>query len=1441
MSTHEPAPEGIAVIGMAGRFPGAASVEALWRVLEEGREGVTFFTPEALAAAGVRAETLADPDYVPAGGVLEGVELFDAAFFSMTPAEAALTPPEHRLFLECAREALEGAGHAARGKRVGVFAGVGFNSYLAGHVWPALARDGGDAFQAMLANAGDHLATRVAYRLDLRGPCLTVQTACSTSLVAIHYACQSLASGECDVAVAGGASVGLPQLAGYRYEEGGILSSDGHCRPFDARAEGTVSASGVALVVLRRLEDALADGDPVDAVILGSAVNNDGAAKVGYTAPSVDGQAAVIAEALAVAGVEPETVGYVEAHGTGTALGDPIEVAALARVYGAGPPRPGTCVLGALKGNLGHMDAAAGAAGLIKTVLSLRHGRIPGTLHFQTPHPEIPFADTPFHLSAGVREWPAGATPRRAAVSSFGIGGTNAHVVLEEAPARVPSPTRRPWHLLPLSTRSAAALEPAAAALAAALRADGAPALADAAHTLQAARQPFPHRRAVVCDSAGAGAAALEGGDPGRVLSGVAEGAAPPVAFLFPGQGSQHVGMGEALYRSEPAFRDAVDRCAELLHPHLGLDLRSVLYPAEGEREGAARRLRKTALAQPALFTVEYALAALWAEWGVRPRAMLGHSIGEYVAACLAGVFTLGDALALVALRGKLMQALPAGAMLSVPLAAAEARALLPPELSLAAENAPKSCVVSGPEAAVAALEALLVGRGVRARRLHTSHAFHSAMMEPALEAFEAAVARTPRGVPEIPFVSNLTGRWILPEEAADPAYWARHLRETVRFGEGLGRLGEIPDVVLLEVGPGQTLCALADEQPEEGPELLAVPSMRPPREAASDAAVLLGALARLWARGVEVDWSGYWKHERRVRVRLPTHPMLRERHWIDAPARIEAPATAAAAAAPAPSVEAASPPPDAPLPSATAAPAAPAAPAPRSRTRSVTPPPAPPAFEEHPDAGLERLLMAQIGVMSKQVGLLREEEEAAECDCPDMGAAPPPPVDGAVALSPIQHWFFAQARRVPEHFNQALRLEVMERVDPARLREALGAVVERHEALRTRYLRDGDGLRAHAGPAAGAFVLAEEDLTPLRPAAREAAMERTGAAVQAGLGLEGGPLLRAVLFECGAERPQRLLLAVHHLAVDIASWGVLLDDLSTACLRLARGEPPELAPATPFGAWTERLARHARSPAVQGELGLWLADGRADARPLPRDFPEGRNLEGATLVVEASLGLAESRALLGRAAGAFGAQANDLLLAALGSALAAWAGGPVVVEMEGHGREDLFADVDTSRTVGWFTTLVPLVLGGDGGDPRAAVARVRDRLRELPAGGIGYGLLRWLGGGEAQRGLAALPAAEVSFNYAGRHLGGADAGGLFARPTAHATGPAASPDDPRAHLLEVLCAVSAKRLEVTVRYAAAIHRTETIEGFTRAFMDALRALLAAAPAQPRARPPQPA
>jgi acyl transferase domain-containing protein len=643
---------GIAVIGMACRFPGARNTEEFWRNLRDGVESISFFSAQELEAAGVDPTTLQAPNYVPACPALDDMELFDATFFDVNAREAELTDPQQRLFLECAWEVLESAGYdAARHPgRIGVYAGVEINSYLLNNVLPQrdlLTSRGGMAHVVTVSDK-DYLSTRVSYKLNLRGPSVTIQTACSTSLVAVHLACESLLNCESDLALAGGVTIRVPQT-GYLYQEGDVLSPDGHCRAFDAGAQGTIFGNGVGIVVLKRLADALTDGDHIHAVIRGSAINNDGASKVGYTAPSVAGQTTVIAEALAVAGVGAETITYVEAHGTGTALGDPVEIAALTRAFRLSTEKRGFCAIGSVKTNVGHLSAAAGVAGLIKTILSLKHKLIPPSLNFERPNPKIDFENSPFYVSTCLSEWETEGSPRRAGVSSFGMGGTNAHVVVEEAPQVESAGESRPWQLLPLSARTSTALDTMTANLARHLQQYPDLNLADVAYTLQTGRQAFNQRRVLVCRDGDEAARALETLDPHQVFTRFQQTLDRPVVFMFSGQGAQYANMGQGLYQIEPTFRKEVDHCYELVAPHLGFDLREVLFPGDERAAEATERLTQTAITQPALFVVAYSLARLWMAWGIHPQAMIGHSIGEYVAACLAGVFSLPDGLALVA------------------------------------------------------------------------------------------------------------------------------------------------------------------------------------------------------------------------------------------------------------------------------------------------------------------------------------------------------------------------------------------------------------------------------------------------------------------------------------------------------------------------------------------------------------------------------------------------------------------------------------------------------------------------------------------------------------------------------------------------------------------------------------------------------------------------
>ena len=878
--------DGIAIIGMVGRFPDAPNVEQFWKNLCGGVESVTTFTDEQLLAAGIDAHIVHAPNYVKTGILLNGVEMFDPHFFGFTPREAELTDPQHRLFLECAWEALEDAGYDPdRAKlRIGVFAGAGTNLYFQNHVFPNPDLMASlNHLQKSIAVEGDYLATRVSYKFNLKGPSFTIQTACSTSLVATHLACQSLLNGECDMALAGGAFVRIPQIAGYLYEEGSPQSPDGHCRAFDASAKGMAIGSGAGVVVLKRLADALQDRDLVRAVIRGSAINNDGAVKIGYTAPSVEGQSAVITEAQAMAGVSADEITYIEAHGTGTELGDPIEIAALTKAFRRTTTRTGFCGIGSAKTNIGHLGAAAGVTGLIKTVLALLHQSLPPSLHFKQPNPAIDFANSPFYVQQTHSDWKPSHGRRIAGISSFGIGGTNAHVVVEEAPPSPPSGPSREWQLVVLSAKSEPALRAASDQLAQHFQQNPDLSLADAVYTLQQGRKVFAHRQALVCRDKNEAIQALETRDPRRIATYQGTTEEPSVVFMFPGQGAQHLHMGADLYRMEKLFREMVDRCAEILSPHLGIDLRNVLYPEPERSSEAEAQLTETRIAQPALFVIEYALATLWMSWGISPRAMIGHSIGEYTAACLAGVFSLEDALALVAKRGDLMQSMPRGQMLAVAMPEEELQKILPAELFLAAVNGPSRCVVSGPVQEISSFANALTTSGRAATVLHTSHAFHSGQMDPILRPFAEGVSKVKRGPLTIPFVSNLTGTWISESESKDSKYWANHLRHTVRFADGIKELLQSGDRLLLEVGPGNTLSSLARLQAGPPQSHTIIPSMRHVREDRSDVACALTALGQLWLHGVKVDWTAYYTAENRRRVLLPTYPFQRERYWIDA------------------------------------------------------------------------------------------------------------------------------------------------------------------------------------------------------------------------------------------------------------------------------------------------------------------------------------------------------------------------------------------------------------------------------------------------------------------------------------------------------------------------------------------------------------------------------
>jgi amino acid adenylation domain-containing protein len=873
----------VAVIGMAGRFPGAANVEEFWNTIEQGAVTVTHFGADELEPSWIETPGIRElPNYVRARGILKDADKFDAAFFGITPREASVLDPQNRLFLEESWAALEDAGYDPNtyAGSVGVWAGKSNSTYYLENVLTRrdiLNQVG--PFQAMLVNEKDFLTTRVSYKLNLKGPSVNVYTGCSTSLVAVAEAYRALIDHQCDMAIAGGVTVTCPQHQGYLYQQGAIGSPDGHCRAFDAKAAGTVFGDGVGAVVLKRLQDAVADGDFIYAVIRGAGLNNDGSNKVSFTAPSVDGQASVISAALAAADVNPESIGYVEAHGTATPLGDPIEVAALTQAYRERTSKNQYCCLGSVKSNIGHLDAAAGIAGFMKAVLALHHRVLPATAHFECPNPVLNLPETPFFVNSRSQPWAGGATPRRAGVSAFGIGGTNVHVILEESASRESKPATRPEQLLVLSTKTPTALDDAASRLGNYLRTHPQVNLADLAYSLQVGRHAFAHRRAVVGSSVEQVVTAL-GSSERRPICGQAPGGDVKVAFLFPGQGSQYAGMASELYQREPVFAAEFDACANALLPLLGFDIRDCTFGTGADQAAAQRKLSETAVTQPVLFAVELALAKLWMSWGIQPSAMIGHSLGEYVAACLAGVFSREDCLAVVAARGRIMQAQPRGSMMAVRASRTVLEPLLGPDLVIAGFNAPQLNVVAGPADSLRALEAKLKEQGIGAKLLETSHAFHSSMMDGALEPFRQELARTQRQRPSRPWISCVTGDWIVPEQAVEIDYWVQQLRQPVRFTDGLQKLLQ-DSWALLEVGPGHALAALVRQHAQRPKRQVMAVSID--RDAGGDVQSLLGAMGHLWVAGAVSDWTPLHRGERRNRTPLPSYPFERKRFWLEA------------------------------------------------------------------------------------------------------------------------------------------------------------------------------------------------------------------------------------------------------------------------------------------------------------------------------------------------------------------------------------------------------------------------------------------------------------------------------------------------------------------------------------------------------------------------------
>lgn len=891
--------EPIAVIGMAGRFPGANDVEALWSNLLAGKTSIATFTENELRDSGVPLSIIANPDYVRARGILNDADGFDAHFFGYQSREAEQTDPQQRLFLEIAWAALENAGYVPErcAGRVGVFAGASLNTYLLNNVLSAddarerfLSEFQSAGYGILVGNDKDYLATRVAYKLNLHGPAVSIQTACSTSLVAIIQAIESLRSGQCDLALAGGVSITFPQQRGSLYQEGAITSRDGHCRPFDADATGTVFGDGVGIVVLKRLTDAIADSDSIYAVVRGVGLSNDGADKVSFVAPSVEGQVDAISRALSQAGFDPDSVGYVEAHGTGTPMGDPIEVAALSRVF----PRRGSghCWLGSIKGNVGHLEAAAGVAGFIKAARCLHHKQIPATAHFQRPNAALQLENSAFRVAAQTAEWQSDL-PRRAGVTSLGVGGTNAHVLLEEAPLQSESGPTWPWQLLLSSARTPQALDAASERLARHLETIRKPCHADIAYTLQVGRRAFEHRRFVIANSCADAAAALRTANAERVFTRGPVHDVPKVLFLFPGQGTQFLGMAQGLYHAEPTFRATIDFCAECLASIIDFDIRQFLL-GENTDDRLAAAINETRFTQPVLFAIEYALAQMWRGWGVQPAALFGHSIGEFVAACLADVLSLEDSLMLVAARGQYIWECAPGSMVAVRACEGDVRSILPQNLDIAAVNSARQTVVSGPVEAVERFEHELSRRNITYKRLTTSHGFHSASLDPAIVRLRETLRKVSLRVPTIPFVSCVSGDWITDAEATSADYWAEQLRRPVRCLQALQTLSSKSAYVSLEVGPGATLSNLLRQSATMERVIDAIGGLTSATEP-GDVPNILASLGRLWLAGVEVEWEKFHALSKRRRVSLPTYPFQRKRFWIEPAARIPESQTALA------------------------------------------------------------------------------------------------------------------------------------------------------------------------------------------------------------------------------------------------------------------------------------------------------------------------------------------------------------------------------------------------------------------------------------------------------------------------------------------------------------------------------------------------------------------
>lgn len=1419
----------IAVVGMAGRFPGAKNVSAFWDNLRRGKESIVTLSEQQLRDAGISDKALANPSYVRRAPIVDGVDEFDADFFGFPPLVARSLDPQHRLFLQCAWHALEDAGvdPARYDGSIGVYGTSSPSGYLLhnllSHQDPnAVLAEGlnWDQLSMFLQNDKDFLATRISHQFNLRGPSLAVQTACSSSLVAVHLACMSLLSGECDMALAGGVSLCVPHHVGYWHSPGQMLSAVGHCRPFDVRADGTVFGSGVGLVVLKPLQAALDNGDRIHAVIRGSAINNDGSAKMGFAAPSASAQADCIAEAHAVSDVDASTISYVETHGTGTPLGDPIEIQGLRTAFEASEePRSAPCVIGSVKSNIGHLEVAAGIAALIKTILCLKNKAIPATLHYTSPNPELHLDETPFTVQSRYGAWESDGV-RRAGVSSFGIGGTNAHVVVEEAPHVPAQPEPEGPQVLLLSARTADALGEARTALAAALERPNAPVLADVAHTLAGRRRHHITLAAVAPDRAQA-ITLLRAAEHDNVFVGESpadgqDATTDQVVFLFPGQGAQHPGMAKGLYDTEPVFAEHFDACATAFQAELGLDLHEAIFG------GTAADLERIDRSQPALFTVEYALAKLVDSYGVRAGSYIGYSTGEYIAATLAGVFDLQTAVKTVALRARLMHESPPGAMVAVALSPADVAQHLVPGAEVSAVNDPGNCVVAGPKDAVRAFTQRLGEQGIPVRRVRATHAFHTSQMDGMLGEFREFLAGQQLKAPQTRLLSNLTGTWLTDEQATDPDTWTRQISSTIRFADELDAVLSAPNRILVEVGPGGSLTGSAIRHPRWSSGNRSIRLMRHPIQQADDRDTFLRALGELWSAGVGVDWSPRHPVAPRL-VSLPGYPFERQRHWIEPKPTVWEPAATtnngvSVAHHTEPAVEAAG-------PSQTGITLQ------RVWQQCLGVPSIDPNANFF-DLGGDSLMAISIAMTASNEGLsitpqdlyehptLASLTAAVDAAFAASGLAKPPEPEANPAILPNTTYFLEHGLHDGGRWRVPLILRLDPKVSPDDIGAVLTAVCNHHDALRLQLVDNAGVWEQHIGPHTDFTALVTRSL----PEGTEPVSVLTE--VVGEQGDSTAPLI-AVHITGNSGGPNYLGLGVHAMVADTASHQILGSDIVVAFgQHLAGAEITLEPPATGWREWSQRTAALATHPAALETRQFWTDNAAKVTRWLAE--PATTPPTGADLIKVSGALDAEQTSELDDARRRFRRSIQEILLTALGRTIAQTVGdGVVAVELEGEGRSVLRPDVDLRRTAGWCTTYYPVPLACAGGEGSAVIEQldaVHKTLKAVPHYGIGYGLLRYLYA-PTGRAFGAQRTPDIHFRYAGTipELPPVDAPVHF---ESDVTMPVRETIPGLGHAVEVRVYRFAGSTHLDWWYDARRIAADTVQALARTFPQALRELI---------------